>query len=69
MGLTLLAQAYIPVKYWLDMFPTSVYLINNLPTTVLKGQSPFAVLQSKNPDYKLLKVFEASCFTYIRPYQ
>ncbi|KAM6542216.1 hypothetical protein CsatB_006663 [Cannabis sativa] len=69
MGLTLLAQAKMPLKYWSDAFQTSVYLINRLPTVVLKGKSPFEVLYSKVPDYKFLKVFGSACFPCLRPYQ
>uniref|UniRef100_A0A803PYD1 Retrovirus-related Pol polyprotein from transposon RE1 n=1 Tax=Cannabis sativa TaxID=3483 RepID=A0A803PYD1_CANSA len=69
MGLTLLAQAKMPLKYWSDAFQTSVYLINRLPTVDLKGKSPFEVLYSKVPDYKFLKVFGSTCFPYLRPYQ
>lgn len=46
-----------------------MYLINRLPTVVLKGKSPFEVLYSKVPDYKFLKVFGVACFPCIRPYQ
>ena len=31
-GLTLLAQAFMPFKYWDEAFRTSVFLKNNLPT-------------------------------------
>ena len=41
MGLTLLAQAGMPLRYWIDGFQSVVYLINRLPTPVLKGKSPF----------------------------
>ena len=32
MGLTLLAQAKLPLKFWWDSFATAVHLINRLPT-------------------------------------
>lgn len=68
-GLTLLAQAHMPLKYWSYAFQTSIYLINRLPTSVLKGKSPFQVLFSKTPNYQFLKIFGVSCFPCIRPYQ
>uniref|UniRef100_A0A803Q8A0 Integrase catalytic domain-containing protein n=1 Tax=Cannabis sativa TaxID=3483 RepID=A0A803Q8A0_CANSA len=55
MGLTLFAQANMPLKYWVDAFQTSAYVINRLPTPVLNGKSPCEVLYSKKPDYKFLK--------------
>lgn len=41
MGLTLLAQASMPLKFWDEAFATSVYLINRLPTPVLQSVSPW----------------------------
>ncbi|TXG52359.1 hypothetical protein EZV62_021528 [Acer yangbiense] len=34
-GLTLLAQAHMPVKFWWEIFQTTTYLINRLPTPIL----------------------------------
>ena len=36
MGLTFLAKVGLPNCYWVDAFLTSIYLINRLPTKVLK---------------------------------
>lgn len=69
MGLTLLAQASMPLKYWSDAFHTVVYLINRLPTLVLEDKSPYEVIHSKRPDYKFIKVFGAACHPCLRPYQ
>uniref|UniRef100_A0A803P2C0 Integrase catalytic domain-containing protein n=1 Tax=Cannabis sativa TaxID=3483 RepID=A0A803P2C0_CANSA len=44
LGLTLLAQAHMPLKFWCDAFQTSVFLINRLPTPVLRGKSPIETL-------------------------
>ncbi|TXG47166.1 hypothetical protein EZV62_026460 [Acer yangbiense] len=41
MGLTLLAHANLPIKFWNEAFSTAVILINNLPTAVLRFMSPF----------------------------
>uniref|UniRef100_A0A803QE35 GAG-pre-integrase domain-containing protein n=1 Tax=Cannabis sativa TaxID=3483 RepID=A0A803QE35_CANSA len=59
MGLTLLAQANMPLKFWCDAFQTSVYLINRLPTLVLKGKSLYETLFTKQPDYTFLKPLNA----------
>lgn len=40
-GLTLLAQAHMPLSFWWDAFQTPVFLINRLPTTILKNKSPY----------------------------
>jgi hypothetical protein len=47
---------------------TSCYLINRLPTPLLKNLSPFEKLFSQVPDYKFLKVFGCTCFPNLRAY-
>jgi hypothetical protein len=67
-GLTLLAQAGLSPKYWVDSFLTSTYLINRLPIPVLKNQSPFSKLFNRSPDYTSLRSFGCLCFPLLRPY-
>ena len=67
-GLTLLAQAAIDLKIWWEAFLSAVYLLNHLPTPVLKDPSPFECLFGYKLDYHFLKVFGCSCFPYLRPY-
>ncbi|TXG59466.1 hypothetical protein EZV62_014039 [Acer yangbiense] len=68
MGLTLLAQAKLPLTFWWEAFHTAVYTINRLPTPLLGHMSPFQLLFKKSPDYKFLKVFGCACFPFLRPY-
>ncbi|KAJ4718927.1 Retrovirus-related Pol polyprotein from transposon TNT 1-94 [Melia azedarach] len=68
MGLTLLAQASLPLKFWWDAFHTSVFLINRLPTPVLHRFSPYKKLHHVQPDYSFLKVFGCACFPFLRDY-
>jgi hypothetical protein len=67
-GLTLLAQSKLPLPYWVNAFNIAFYLINRLPTLVLKNQSPYVKLLQKNPDYSLFKVFGCACYPLLRPY-
>jgi len=67
-GLTLLAQANIPLKYWDHAFVTASYLINRLPTLILGHKSPHFVLLGKEPDYRSLRTFGCACFPFLRPY-
>jgi hypothetical protein len=67
-GLALLAQSKLPITYWANAFNTAVYLINRLPTAVLKHQSPYAKLLHKSLDYYLLKIFGCACYPLFRPY-
>ena len=39
-GLSLLAQAYTPLKFWDEAFLTAVYLINRVPSKVVNNQTP-----------------------------
>lgn len=68
MGLTLLANSFMPSRYWDTAFETAVFLINRLPTEVLKGASPIGKLLGIKPDYIALKVFGCACFPLLRPY-
>nr|CAN74920.1 hypothetical protein VITISV_022026 [Vitis vinifera] len=67
-GMTLLAQSFLPSKYWSFAFQTSVYLINLLSTKLLNFQSPLQVLFHKIPNYHHLRVFGCLCFPSLRPY-
>ncbi|KAG7585478.1 Integrase catalytic core [Arabidopsis thaliana x Arabidopsis arenosa] len=60
---SLMFQANLPLEYWGDCVLTSVFLINRLPTPLLKNKSPFQVLTSKKPEYKGLKVFGCLCYS------
>jgi histone deacetylase 1/2 len=67
-GLTLLAQANMPLKFWDHAFLTTTYLINRLPSSTLENKSPYFLLNSQIPDYKFLKNFGCVCFPFLRPY-
>ena len=67
-GLALLATTSLPLQFWLYAFHTATYLINWLPTKVLKFQSPFQVLFNKIPNYRHLKMFGCLCYPYLCPY-
>lgn len=43
-GLSLLAHAAMPLKYWADAFISAVYLINRTPSRVLQYQTPIECL-------------------------
>lgn len=67
-SITLLAHAHIPSSFWVDAFNTAIYLMNRLPSKVLKFASPYAKLFDRPPNYNFLKVFGCACFPHLRFY-
>ena len=55
-SLALLYHAKVSLQYWDEAFQTVCYLINHLPTSTLKNQSPFEKLFHQAPDYNFLRV-------------
>ena len=68
MGLSLLAHATVPLKFWDDAFLTAVFIINRLPTLVLNNDSPFFRLFNTKPDYTFLRTFGCAYWPNLRPY-
>jgi hypothetical protein len=68
MGLSLLAHAGLPLKFWDETFSTAAYLINRLPSQVIDLMSPFEKLFSSKLDYAWLKVFGCAYWPHLRPY-
>jgi hypothetical protein len=67
-GLTLLAHASMPLKFWDEAFITTTYLINRLPSKVIHGQTPLDRLYKHQPDYTSLRTFGCACWPNLRPY-
>ncbi|KAH9726484.1 retrovirus-related pol polyprotein from transposon RE2 [Citrus sinensis] len=60
-GLTLLAQADIPLKFWWEAFYNATYLVNRISTPTLNHKTRFEALYSKKPGYSQIKIF--GCFS------
>jgi hypothetical protein len=67
-GLTLLAHAAVPFRFWSDAFSTACFLINRTPTRVLNMKTPLELLFKELPDYTFFKVFGCACWPHLRPY-
>jgi hypothetical protein len=67
-GLSLLAYASMPLKYWDEAFLTAIYLINHLPSKVIQSKTPMERLFGKSGDYSLLRTFGCACRPNLRPY-
>jgi len=67
-GLALLANAGMPLKYWGHAFLTAAHLINMLPSKILNFDTPHERLLHEKPDYSFLRVFGCACWPNLRPY-
>lgn len=67
-GLSLLAHASMPLKYWDEAFITATYLINRLPSRVIGNSTPLERLYHQKSDYNSLKNFGCACYPNLRPY-
>lgn len=67
-GLALLAQASMPLKFWDEAFLTASYLINRTPSKVIQFETPLEKLFHRKPNYQFLQVFGCACWPNLRPY-
>jgi len=59
---SLIFQSNIPKAYWNYAASHGVYLINRLPSIILKGKTPYNLLHNVPPTYLNLKTFGCLCF-------
>lgn len=64
MGRTLLLAAKLWYNLGAEALTTAVYLINHLPTHVLKWASPYNTLFGRDPDYLALCILGCACFPF-----
>ena len=67
-GLSLLAHASMPLKFWDDAFLPATYLINRTPSKVINFETPLTRLFQEQPNYHSLRVFGCACWLNLRPY-
>jgi histone deacetylase 1/2 len=56
-GLSLLAHAHMPLKFWDEAFLAATYLINRTPSKVINYETPLERLYQVKPDFSSLRVF------------
>ena len=66
-GQVLLADAGLPMSFWLDAVLTWQYLLNRLPTSMLPDNTtPFEVITSGHkPDLSHLRVWGCDCYVVV----
>jgi histone deacetylase 1/2 len=67
-GLSLLAQASMPLKFWDEAFLTATYLINRVPSRVIDHDTPLERLLQEKPNFNLLRTFGCAVWPNLRPY-
>jgi hypothetical protein len=67
-GLTLLAQASMPLKFWDEAIHTAIYLIKHTPSKIIDYETPLECLFQTKPNYLALRVFGCACWPNLRPY-
>lgn len=59
-GLSLLAHASMPLKFWDEAVLTAIFLINRLPSRVINNETPYERLFGDAPDYSFLRAFSCA---------
>nr|GFC45020.1 retrovirus-related Pol polyprotein from transposon TNT 1-94 [Tanacetum cinerariifolium] len=54
----------LPKRFWGECILTASYVINRLPSKVIKNKTTFELIWNKEPDYGFLKVF--GCLVYFK---
>lgn len=67
-GLSLLAHASMLLKYWDEAFLVAAYLINRVPSRVIRFETPLERLFHQKTDYTALRTFGCACWPHLRPY-
>jgi len=67
-GLTLLAQSSMPLKFWDEASVMVVFLINRLPSKVTDNETPYERLLGAQLDYTFLRSFGCTIWPNLRPY-
>lgn len=69
LGLSMLFDSKVPLKYWVEAFFIANFISNLLPSSSLPNQkSPYETLLVKKPEYSFLRVFCCPCYPLLRPY-
>jgi dolichol kinase len=58
-------RASIPIKFWVEIFSSIIYLINRLPS---QNSIPYKTFFNKEPNYNMMKVLGCFYYPLTRPY-
>lgn len=60
-------QANLPIKLWGESVLTAAHLINQTPSSLLNGKSPYESLYGKPLTYDIIKTFGCLCYAHSSP--
>ena len=60
----LMFQTNVPKIYWSDAILTATYLINRLPSVVLKNKSPLEIIYQRKIIFNHLRIFGCTCYVH-----
>ena len=55
-------QSRVPIKFWAECVLTAAFLINRVPSPVVKHKTPYELIHNKLVDYSSLRVFGCLVF-------
>lgn len=57
-------EANLPKRFWGECILTAAYIINRLPSKVIKNKTPYEIVWNQTPEYSHMKVF--GCLVYFK---
>ena len=67
-ALSLMRHSSVPRQFWDEAVCTAVYLINRLPTPILRNRSPYHLVYNEEPTYSFLRSFGSACYPCLHSY-
>lgn len=58
-------QAHLPPTYWVEALHMATHLLNILPSTTLKNDTPYHRLFQSHPSYSHLRIFGCLCYPHL----
>jgi hypothetical protein len=58
---SLLFQASMPARYWVEALHTTTYLLNRLPYKAISASYLYVTLYGATPSYEHLRIFGCVC--------
>ena len=59
---SLLFQASLPPRFWVEALHHATHVLNRLPTKTISAPSPYFALHNTHPDYSSLRIFGCLCY-------